>query len=103
MRSEARVKTPRASRYANQLCKHFAHKIRAEWAEPEGVAEFPELGTCRLVSGPDELVLRIEAGDAAKLAKLAKIQFIVGDHLERFGARDGLAASWEADPPEEER
>lgn len=52
MISEARVLTSRADRYANRLCKHFAYKIHAEWTPPEGVAEFPELGTCRLIAQP---------------------------------------------------
>lgn len=91
MISEARVPTDKADRYANRLCKHFAHKIHAEWTPPEGVAEFPNLGTCQLTARSDELVLRIEAVDAEKMGK---VQYIVGDHLERFGKREGLSADW---------
>lgn len=75
--SEARVPTEKADKYANRLCKHFAHKIEAEWAPPEGVAEFPELGTCRMESRPGELVLRIEAPDAERLDR---VQGVVGSH-----------------------
>lgn len=89
--SKARVPTSRADRYANRLCKHFAHKIHAEWTPPEGVAEFPEFGTCRLIAQPDELLLRIEVPDPDKLSK---VQDIVGGHLERFGARDNLTVKW---------
>lgn len=92
LESEARVPTAKADKYANRLCKHFAHKIEAGWTPPEGVAEFAELGTCRIEARADELVLRIEAPDAEKLAR---VQSIVGDHLEQFGKRDGLTANWE--------
>ncbi|MGH3088906.1 MAG: DUF2218 domain-containing protein [Rubrobacteraceae bacterium] len=34
-KAEARVPTEKADKYANRLCKHFAHKIKAEWNPPE--------------------------------------------------------------------
>lgn len=92
--SEARVRTEKADRYANRLSKHFGHKIRAEWTPPEGLLEFPELGTCRLASSPTELVLKAEAPDAETLGKLERV---VGSHLERFGTRDGLTVGWETE------
>lgn len=92
MMVEARVSTLKADRYANRLCKHFAHEIYAEWTHPKGVAEFPELGICRMTARPDELVLEVEATDPEKLGK---VQDIIARHLERFGARDGLAVDWD--------
>jgi len=89
--SEARVATEKAGRYANRLCKHFAHKIRAAWTPPEGLVEFPGLGTCRMTASPEELILRVEAPDAERLEKARRV---VGAHLERFGKREGLAVGW---------
>ena len=45
--SEARVRTEKADRYSNRLCKHFGYKIHAEWTPPEGLTEFPDPGTLR--------------------------------------------------------
>lgn len=92
-RSEARVPTDKADRYASRLCKHFAHEVYAEWSPPEGFAEFPELGTCHIAAKEDELVLGAEAPDAGKLAR---VQEIVGAHLEQFGKREGITAEWHA-------
>ena len=92
--SEARVRTEKADRYANRLSKHFGHKIRAGWMPPEGLLEFPELGTCRLASSPTELILKAEAPDAERLAGLEEV---VGSHLRRFGTRDGLKVAWDTE------
>jgi uncharacterized protein len=81
-RSEARVRTEKADPYANRLCKHFAHKIRAEWPPPK--VEVPELGTCRLTANPEELVLTAESPDAEKLASLEEV---VGSRRRRRPAR----------------
>jgi len=101
MTSEARVPTEKAEKYANRLCKHFAYEIQhhprlsrggyAEWRAPEGVAEFPEFATCRMTAEPNELVLKIEATDPEKLARMQKI---VGAHFEQFAKGDGLRVEW---------
>jgi hypothetical protein len=92
-RSEARVPTPRAERYAKQLCGHAAWKARrAEWTPPHGVIDFPDdMGTCRITAEPGHLRLALEADGAANLARM---QQIVGDNIERFAGRDGLTVEW---------
>ncbi|MBX6764852.1 MAG: DUF2218 domain-containing protein [Rubrobacteraceae bacterium] len=89
--SEAHVTTEGAARYANRMCKHFSHRVEATWNEPDGQIEFPELGICHMIARPDELVLRVEADDEAGLERLKEV---VGTHLERFGAREGLRVRW---------
>ncbi len=80
VRSESRVPTPSANRYAKRLCNHAAHMVsRLEWTPPYGVIGFPWAETCRIEAGPDELT-RIR-------------EIVVGD-LERFARRDGLEVSW---------
>lgn len=44
-----------------------------------------------MTARPDGLVLEVEATNPAKLER---VQDIVAGHLERFGARDGLAVVW---------
>lgn len=96
VRSEARVPTLNAERYAKQLCGHAAEKTpRAEWTAPEGVIEFPGgMGTCRLTAKPEHLVLAVEAADRANLARM---QDIVGGLVERFAGREDLTVEWVQD------
>lgn len=91
--STARVPTARSARYAKQLCSHAAWKTpHTQWTEPTGVIEFPDgMGTCRITAEPDCLVLAVEAGDPADLAR---IQQISGGNIERFAAREGLTVQW---------
>jgi hypothetical protein len=92
-RSTARVATPKAERYAKQLCDHAAWKARrAEWTPPAGVIEFPDdMGTCRVTAEPGRLVLTVEAADPGNLARMEQI---VGANIERFARRDGLTVAW---------
>lgn len=90
-RSEARVPTLSAERYAKRLVDHAAHMVdRVEWAPPYGVIGFPR-GTCLIEAGPEELVL---VAEAAAPGELARIKDIIGADLERFGRREGLEARW---------
>jgi uncharacterized protein len=92
VRSEGRIATGSAERYAKQLCSHATHMgARSEWTPPEGVVEFPQGGTCRLKATPDELVLAV---DAPTPGQLATIQAILNADLHRFGQRHGMRVNW---------
>jgi uncharacterized protein len=88
--SIAEVATPKASRYLQQLCKHFQHKIPATFGATAGRIEF-SIGECHLEGGADRLTLKLAAPDSERLAQL---QEVVGSHLLRFAFRDGLQISW---------
>lgn len=90
MSTEACVPTPKASAYMKQLCKHFGHRVPAEWTDDAGQVRF-DGGRCRLRAEVDALVLSIDADDAESVGRL---QEVVGSHLERFGRRDELKVSW---------
>ncbi|MEZ0067280.1 hypothetical protein ABIA32_003293 [Streptacidiphilus sp. MAP12-20] len=96
VRSTGRVATPKAERYAKQLCSHATWKTpHAQWTSPHGVIEFPDhMGTCRMTAQPDGLVFTIEAAGPAALARL---QQIIGDNIARFGTREGLVVEWATD------
>ena len=95
MRSEARVETASGERFANLLCKHAAHMVpRVEWNPPDGTIEFPdEMGTCWLTAEHDHLVLTLESANAAKLAEM---QNIIADNIERFAYREGVKVKWKS-------
>lgn len=90
MHSEARVATERASRYLQQLCKHFAHKLPTSQTPQEGRIEF-SVGVCALRAEPATLVLTADAPDAASLERL---EDVVARHLERFAFRDKPEICW---------
>lgn len=92
-RAEARVPTPKAARYAKQLCGHAARMTsRATWNPPEGLIEFPGgIGTCRVTAEPEHLVLIVEGADAAGLQRMTQI---IGGDIERFGTRERLTVTW---------
>lgn len=93
--SLARVPTPKAERYLVQLCKHFAHRVPAEYDDNSGVIAF-DFGRCQMAATPEILALVAEAADPAALAQ---VQDVIGRHLERFAFRDGLTVSWTAPEP----
>ena len=90
--SLARVPTAKAERYLIQLCKHFAHRVPAEYDDNSGVIAF-DFGRCQMGATSEILALVAEAADSAALAE---VQDVIGRHLERFAFRDGLRVSWTA-------
>jgi hypothetical protein len=89
--SHATVATDRAARYLKQLCSHFDRKADSTYDDSTGHTVFA-FGECRMVAQPEALVIDVQAPDEAQLAK---VEYVVGDHLERFAKRDGLTAHWQ--------
>ncbi len=95
--SVATVPTERAARYGKQLVSHMAHKITGSWDEEAASGyllfnrEGPVLGRFDVVASPSDLRLELRT----EPERADRLEFIVGIHLARFGARDSLAISWE--------
>ena len=95
--SVATVPTERAARYGKQLVSHMAHKITGSWDEDAGSGyllfdrEGPILGRFDVVASASDLRLELRT----EPERADRLEFIVGIHLARFGARDSLAISWE--------
>jgi hypothetical protein len=93
--AQADIPTADASKYLQQLCKHFAHKIKAEFDESAGTLEFPN-GKATLKASNGLLKIQVKADDEAGLKSL---EGVVVSHLERFAFREKLEIVWtEADP-----
>ncbi len=90
MRSEARVATVKSAAYMKQLCRHFGHKNPAEFTDTDGRIEF-DFGTCEFAAQDDVLVLRAHATDEESVAR---VEQVIGSHLERFAHRDPVQVTW---------
>ena len=95
--STARVVTDRPARYGKQLAGHMGRKITAVWDEDSGTGslefnrEGPTTGVVELSCDGEVLVLRLSAADE----HLERLEEVVGIHLARFGAKQGMVVRWE--------
>ena len=95
--SVATVPTERAARYGKQLVSHMGHKITGSWDEEAGSGyllfdrEGPVLGRFDVIASASDLRLELRT----EPERADRLEFIVGIHLARFGARDSLTISWE--------
>ena len=90
LQAVAEVPTASASRYLQQLCKHFQHKLPTTFDEHAGGIEFP-LGMTTLSANAETLTLRVEAETVENLAQL---EGVVERHLVRFAFRETLDVRW---------
>jgi hypothetical protein len=88
--SHADVATDAAPRYAKQLGPVLGRRVEVV-PEAEGDRIVIGDGSCLLVPGEAALVLRAQAPSQESLAR---VQDVVGGHLERFGQRNELAVHW---------
>jgi uncharacterized protein len=81
----ASIVTHYASRYLQQLCKHWAHKLEVAFDPQHGTIRFPG-GTVATLDADDEgLTARIEAPDDDTLERMKQV---VTEHLDRFAFRE---------------
>ena len=91
--SAASVPTGSASRYLQQLCKHWSHRLTVAFDAEQGSVAFPSGARLELRAGPDTLDLLLETPDAEE----ARMREVVQEHLNRFAFREGpLVFEWRA-------
>jgi hypothetical protein len=89
-RSVANVPTQSASRYLQQLCKHWGHKYPVEFDKQHGEIALP-MGPLKMDASPSELVVELDTDDAAGLDRF---EHVVAEHLSRFAFREELKFDW---------
>jgi len=92
--SNSTVATEHASKYLQQLCKHWAHKFPVEFDPNHGAIEL-SLGLTVLDADAAALRIAVTADDAETLARL---ESVVADHIKRFAFREELAFDWKRNP-----
>lgn len=87
----AHVPTTNASRYLQQLCKHWSHKFETTFDPQDGVIAFP-MGPIRMAAQEAALVVTIVPSPDADVEQFKQV---VADHLDRFAFREApLAFDW---------
>ena len=87
----ARVATVNASRYLQQLCKHWAHKLDVTFTPEEGTVSFAK-AVAVMRAEPEVLVVTITADDPAVLERM---KGVVASHLDRFAFKEApLGFDW---------
>lgn len=99
--SNASVPTAHASKYLQQLCKHWEHNLQVEYDRAHGTIVFPRDargadwagdGRVTLDARDDMLDCRIDASEPGQLEGL---KGALARHLDRFAFREApLAFDW---------
>jgi uncharacterized protein len=99
--ASARVPTASASKYLQQLCKHWEHNLQVEFTPDNGTVIFPR--DARGADHPGDAVVNfnaVEDGldvriDASSDEQLEALKGAVARHLDRFAFREApLAFDW---------
>ncbi len=87
----ATVPTTSASRYLQQLCKHWSHKFEVSFDAEKGEITFP-MGPIRMEAEAEALIVTIEPTPDADVERFKQV---VADHLDRFAFREApLTFDW---------
>ncbi len=98
----ASVPTAHASKYLQQLCKHWQHNLAVEFAPDHGTVTFPK--DARGADWPGDALVTFDAGadalavriDASVEGQLEGLKGAVTRHLDRFAFREApLAFDWQ--------
>lgn len=97
----ADVPTAHASKYLQQLCKHWQHNLAVEFTPVHGTVAFPR--DARGANWPDDALVTFDAEpdtlsvriDASNDEHLAVMRDVVVRHLDRFAFREApLTFDW---------
>ena len=73
-----------------RMCKHFSHKVPAQWDANSARIEFPT-GNCEMASREESVHLLCRAADAEAMANL---QQVITRHIPKLLWRDEQTVTW---------
>jgi 4-hydroxy-2-oxoheptanedioate aldolase len=85
------AKTENASRYLQQLCKHWSHKATAEFDAAQGSITFDTGNRVTMTASADQLEITATTGPRGDLTRWKQV---ITDHLVRFAFREELSIEW---------
>ncbi len=92
--SVARVPTASASRYLQQLAKHWSHKMEVSFSEQEGRIAFPNGSVLEMRADTTTLDVVLTVPDGEDMTRMREV---VSSHLDRFAFREApLTFDWQA-------
>ena len=84
LKQTGHFETPHASKYLQQLCKHFGHKVEVSFDAAQGKVAFP-FGPATLHATEERLSAGISGRDEAALARA---RAVIDAHLKTFAFRE---------------
>lgn len=92
-KQSGQFETQHASKYLQQLCKHFAHKVEVTYDTAQGEVDFP-FGKASLQATDGALCAEI-SGETE--TALAKARAVIDVHLKTFAFRESFEQmDWQA-------
>ena len=90
-RSSALVPTEHASKYLQQLCKHWSHRLEVTFGPTHGTVKLAEaVATMNAREGGLEVVVEADASETVE-----RLKGVVSSHLDRFAFREApLSFDW---------
>ncbi len=98
--STSTVATTHASKYLQQLCRHWSHKFAVELSAESGCVPFNDTTEVMFSADPVALHMTLSAADRSQLERY---ETVVTDHLKRFAFREELHIVWDSDKPYPEK
>ncbi|MCG7393625.1 DUF2218 domain-containing protein [Microvirga sp. ACRRW] len=89
--TEAKVPTAHASRYLQQLSKHWSHKFNVIFDETKSTIPFADDRRAELMADADCLHITLKVPDEESRDRMRKV---LEDHLNRFAFRETLEYAW---------
>jgi 4-hydroxy-2-oxoheptanedioate aldolase len=85
------AKTDSASKYLQQLCKHWAHKAEASFDTHQGSVRFADGDSVEMAATTEGLTITAQTGPRGDLARW---QQVIEAHLVRFAFREDFKIDW---------
>ena len=85
-KATAKFETAKGSKYLQQLCKHFSHKLDVSFTKTSGKIALPT-GPAALEANSNFLRITVEADD---IETLKRAKNIIDKHLIKFAFRENI-------------